>query len=101
MPEPVIVSAVRTPMGSFLGSLSTVEAPDLGAVVVNLQTPIVKVANQLWPLLVKIVQRLASRRARRYLWQGAIQGQVHREASEKARRERIQRAVERLLDQLR
>jgi len=35
MPDPVIVSAVRTPMGSFLGSLSTVAATDLGAVVVK------------------------------------------------------------------
>ena len=35
MPEPVIVSAVRTPIGSFLGSLSTVEATELGAVVVR------------------------------------------------------------------
>ena len=35
MPEPVIVSAVRTPVGSFLGGLSTVAATDLGAVVVK------------------------------------------------------------------
>jgi len=35
MPDAVIVSAVRTPIGSFLGSLSTVEATDLGAVVVQ------------------------------------------------------------------
>ena len=37
----------------------------------------------------------------RALWQGAIQGQVHREANDKARRERIERAVDGLLDQLR
>ncbi len=35
MPDAVIVSAVRTPIGSFLGSLSSVEATDLGAVVVR------------------------------------------------------------------
>lgn len=35
MPRPVyIVSAVRTPMGSFQGSLSTVPAPKLGAVAI-------------------------------------------------------------------
>lgn len=30
--EVVIVSAVRTPIGSFLGSLATIPAPRLGAV---------------------------------------------------------------------
>jgi acetyl-CoA C-acetyltransferase len=30
-----IVSAVRTPIGAFLGTLSTVRAPDLGAVVIR------------------------------------------------------------------
>lgn len=34
MREPVIVSAVRTPIGSFMGSLSTVPAPKLGAAVI-------------------------------------------------------------------
>ena len=38
---------------------------------------------------------------RHAIWQGAVQGQVHRELSDKARRERIGRAVERLLDRLR
>lgn len=33
--EVVIVSAVRTPIGSFLGSLSTVSAPHLGAVAIK------------------------------------------------------------------
>ena len=33
--EVVIVSAVRTPIGSFLGSLSTVSAPQLGAVAIK------------------------------------------------------------------
>ncbi len=33
--EVVIVSAVRTPIGSFLGSLSTVPAPRLGAVAIK------------------------------------------------------------------
>jgi acetyl-CoA C-acetyltransferase len=33
--DPVIVSAVRTPMGRFLGSLSVTTAPNLGAVVVK------------------------------------------------------------------
>lgn len=32
---PVIVSAVRTPIGRFLGGLGTVSAPDLGAVAVK------------------------------------------------------------------
>ena len=35
MSDAVIVSAVRTPMGSFLGSLSSVEATDLGALGVK------------------------------------------------------------------
>ena len=35
MKEVFIVSAVRTPMGSFLGSLSTVPATKLGAVAVK------------------------------------------------------------------
>lgn len=33
--EVVIVSAVRTPIGSFLGSLAAVPAPRLGAVAVQ------------------------------------------------------------------
>jgi acetyl-CoA C-acetyltransferase len=33
--EVVIVSAVRTPIGSFLGSLSTISAPKLGAVAIK------------------------------------------------------------------
>ncbi|HSU13942.1 acetyl-CoA C-acetyltransferase [Longimicrobium sp.] len=32
---PVIVSAVRTPIGKFLGGLSTLQAPDLGAVAIR------------------------------------------------------------------
>jgi len=35
MPEAFIVSAVRTPIGKFLGSLKTIPAPDLGALVVR------------------------------------------------------------------
>ncbi len=35
MQTPVIVSAVRTPLGSFGGSLSTMGATDLGALVIN------------------------------------------------------------------
>lgn len=35
MKEVYIVSAVRTPMGSFMGSLSTVSAPKLGAAAIN------------------------------------------------------------------
>ncbi len=35
MKEVVIVSAVRTPIGSFMGSLSTVPAPNLGAVAIK------------------------------------------------------------------
>lgn len=33
----VIISAVRTPMGSFLGSLSKVSATKLGAVAVQVE----------------------------------------------------------------
>ena len=35
MKEVVVVSAVRTPIGSFLGSLSKVPAPELGAVAIK------------------------------------------------------------------
>jgi acetyl-CoA C-acetyltransferase len=35
MKEVVIVSAVRTPIGSFMGSLSTMPAPNLGAVAIK------------------------------------------------------------------
>ena len=35
MKDVVIVSAVRTPIGSFMGSLSSVEAPKLGAIVIK------------------------------------------------------------------
>lgn len=35
MKEVVIVSAVRTPIGSFMGSLSNIPAPDLGAVAIR------------------------------------------------------------------
>src|SRR5213594_3477647 len=33
--EPVIISAARTPIGKFLGGLSTLQAPELGAVAVR------------------------------------------------------------------
>ena len=35
MKEVVIVSAIRTPIGSFMGSLSTVPAPQLGAIAIK------------------------------------------------------------------
>ena len=35
MPEAVIVSAARTPIGAFLGSLSSLRAPDLGAIAIR------------------------------------------------------------------
>ena len=35
MKEVVIVSAVRTPIGSFMGSLSSVDAPKLGAIAIK------------------------------------------------------------------
>lgn len=35
MKEVVIVSAVRTPIGSFMGSLSTISAPKLGAIAIK------------------------------------------------------------------
>ena len=31
----VIVSAIRTPIGSFMGSLSTITAPELGAIAIK------------------------------------------------------------------
>ncbi|MCK5637675.1 MAG: acetyl-CoA C-acetyltransferase, partial [Flavobacteriaceae bacterium] len=33
--EVVIVSAVRTPIGSFLGTLSNISAPKLGAIAIK------------------------------------------------------------------
>ena len=33
--EVVIVSAVRTPIGSFLGTLSSIPAPKLGAIAIK------------------------------------------------------------------
>jgi len=35
MPEAVIVSAVRTPIGRFLGGLSSLRAPELGAIAIK------------------------------------------------------------------
>ena len=35
MKKVVIVSAARTPIGSFMGALSTVPAPKLGAVAIK------------------------------------------------------------------
>jgi acetyl-CoA C-acetyltransferase len=35
MKNPVIVSAVRTPIGKFLGTLSSIPATDLGAIAVK------------------------------------------------------------------
>ncbi len=35
MKDVVIVSAVRTPIGSFMGSLSTIPAPELGAIAIK------------------------------------------------------------------
>jgi len=35
MPEAVIIAAVRTPIGNFLGSLASSSTVDLGAVVVR------------------------------------------------------------------
>ena len=35
MKEVYIVSAVRTPMGSFNGTLSSISAPQLGAVAIK------------------------------------------------------------------
>ena len=35
MKEVVIASAVRTPVGSYLGSLSSLKAPELGAIVIK------------------------------------------------------------------
>jgi len=34
----VIVAAARTPIGSFMGSLSTVSAPQLGAIAITFST---------------------------------------------------------------
>ena len=35
MDNPVIVSAVRTPIGKFLGTLAGIQAPKLGAIAVS------------------------------------------------------------------
>ena len=35
MKDVVIVSAVRTPIGSFMGALSTITAPELGAIAIK------------------------------------------------------------------
>jgi len=35
MPTPVIVSAARTPIGRFLGSLASLQAPELGAIAIK------------------------------------------------------------------
>jgi len=35
MPTPVIISAARTPIGRFLGSLSSLQAPELGALAIK------------------------------------------------------------------
>ncbi|MFT4791737.1 MAG: acetyl-CoA C-acetyltransferase, partial [Arcticibacterium sp.] len=35
MKEVVIVSAVRTPIGSFMGALSQIPAPELGAIAIK------------------------------------------------------------------
>jgi len=42
----VIVSAVRTPMGSFLGSLSSVSATKLGAVAVQVRILILHISKK-------------------------------------------------------
>jgi len=47
-----------------------------------------------------IILLVTDRAGRNALWQGAVQGQVHREYTDKQRRARIGRAVERLLDRL-
>lgn len=47
MNEVVIVSAVRTPIGSFLGSLSTITAPKLGAIAIKGALDKIKLAPNL------------------------------------------------------
>lgn len=47
MKEVVIVSAVRTPIGSFMGSLSTVPAPKLGAIAIKSALEKIKLAPEL------------------------------------------------------
>lgn len=49
----VIVSAVRTPMGSFLGSLSSVSATKLGAVAVQVKILILNISKKIWKLYYK------------------------------------------------
>jgi len=48
-----------------------------------------------------IIVLITDGQSRYAIWRGAIQGQVHRELSDKVRRERIGEAVEMLLDRLR
>ena len=45
MKEVVIVSAVRTPIGSFGGSLSSISATKLGATAIKAAIDIVKIEN--------------------------------------------------------
>ncbi|MFC4094835.1 acetyl-CoA C-acyltransferase [Euzebyella saccharophila] len=47
MKEVVIVSAVRTPIGSFMGALSTVPAPKLGAIAIKGALDKIKLAPEL------------------------------------------------------
>src|SRR4051794_21868297 len=47
LPPVYIVSAVRTPIGAFLGSLSELSAPQLGAVAVKAALERAKIAPQL------------------------------------------------------
>ena len=48
MKEAVIVSAVRTPLGSFNGSLSNIGATDLGAIVIKEAIKRAKIEKQIF-----------------------------------------------------
>src|SRR3954468_14038446 len=47
LPPVFIVSATRTPIGAYLGALSTLKAPDLGAIAIKAALTRAKVAPEL------------------------------------------------------
>jgi Acetyl-CoA acetyltransferase len=46
--QPVIISAVRTPVGKFLGALKNFKATDLGAIVVREAVKRAGVKPKMW-----------------------------------------------------
>ena len=56
MKEVFIVSAVRTPMGSFMGSLSTVPAPVLGATAIKGALDKISLKPEMAPIRVVLME---------------------------------------------